>query len=212
VYDANETEIWHQTIYVDDDGKSIDDVYGTNYDQEVYLGMIPVDGYMIVEQSYHLGFDVGNWAQGDIMTFDIQVKGEQLREEAWLENKDISDDWKILHGDHIEGTLAYKIKYPTFDFSFTGRAPLPSREYVLVAGPNASDPTIELGKGATDANGDITITGDVELHTDLNDAKVWLVPATNWAGNSVNWPSPWDASEDTFLWETGLISYDDTDL
>lgn len=208
VHNVNGAEIWHQTIYVDDDKQSINDVYATG---EIFLGMIPAGGYMLVEQSYHLKPEAGNKYQGDIMTFDIEVKGIQLYGTAWLENKDISDDWRIVHTDNYEGTLTYKVKHPTFDFSFTGKAQLTGTEYVLVAGPNAADPTIELGRNTTGGAGDITINGTVNTG-DMKDAKIWLVPASNWTGNSVNWPSPWTASDGTFLWETGLIWYEDTDL
>ena len=44
----------------------------------IYLGTIPVGGSMTVKQSYHLQPCVGNWAQGDKMTFDIEIYAEQL--------------------------------------------------------------------------------------------------------------------------------------
>ncbi|MCK5590315.1 MAG: SipW-dependent-type signal peptide-containing protein [Candidatus Pacebacteria bacterium] len=210
VYDASGNRLWWQTIYVDADGQSIDDIYGVNYDQEVYLGMIPVGGYMLVEQSYHLNPLVSNWAQGDTMTFDIVVKGEQLYGTAWLEDKDYADDtWKVDTASDEKGTLTYKVKNPTFDFTFTGKAPLTGTKYFLVAGPDVADPTIELGYGTTDASGDVTITGDKELGVSLVDAKVWLVPEGNWDGTEVTW-SGWPNMD--FLWETGLFWYVDTDL
>jgi len=57
--------------------------------------------------------------------------------------------------------------------------------------------------------------GSIELDEDMKDVKVWLVPTENWVGEvggTLAWPSPWTASYDTFLWETGLMWYDDTDL
>ncbi|MFC1720748.1 TasA family protein [Patescibacteria group bacterium] len=180
VYDAGDVKIWHQTIYVDGDGYTIDDVYyGTNsYDEQAFLGMIPAGGYMLVEQSYHLDSVTTNWAQGDEMTFSIQLTAEQLHGEAWLENKDATDDlWKIIHGDGIEGTLTYTTKHPTFDFSFTGTAPVASHNYDLVVITDlANDTGVLVGSGTSDGSGNITITGDMDTG-DMKDAKVWLVTA-----------------------------------
>jgi predicted ribosomally synthesized peptide with SipW-like signal peptide len=44
----------------------------------IYLGTIPAGGSMYVQQSYHMQAEVGNWAQGDKMTFDIEIFAEQL--------------------------------------------------------------------------------------------------------------------------------------
>jgi len=216
VYNSLEQKIWWQTLYVDGDNKSIDDVYGTDsVKNQVFLGMIPAGGYMLVEQSYHLRPDADNAFQGDVMTFDIEVKGVQLYGTAWLENKEGAEPWKIIYDDEIKGTLTYKVKHPTFDFSFTGRAPLASRGYVLAAGYDAgSNVDTYLGQGMTDTNGDITITNEIELGKDMKDVKVWLVPLSDWdvSAQQVIWPSPWTASYGTFLWETGLIWYEDTDF
>ena len=209
VYDANNHRIWWQTIYVDGDQESINGVYANGH---VFLGMIPMGGYMLVEQSYHLSPLTTNWAQGDKMEFSIEVKGEQLYGTAWLENKDESQGWKIIHGDSIQGILTYTVKHPTFDFSFTGKAPLASHDYFLVAGYDANtNADTLLGKGTTNVSGDITITGNVELGKDMKDVKVWLVPTENWNGSEVTW-SPWPGCVANFLWETGLIWYEDTDL
>jgi len=216
VYDGQRQRIWWQTLYVDSQGKSIDDVYGVQGSENyVFLGMIPAGGYMLVEQSYHLAPTVGNWAQGDSMTFNIEVKGEQLYGTAWLENKEGAEPWKIIYGDGIEGTLTYKVKHPTFDFSFTGKAQLINTDYVLAAGYDVnSDVDTYLGEGTSLSDGTIAFSGDIELGKDMKDVKVWLVPKANWnlAGSSVSWPSPWTDSYGTFLWETGLIWYEDTDF
>jgi len=212
VYDSNNNKIWHQVIYTDDDHKSIDDVYGN--DGEVYLGMIPANGYMIVKQSYHLSPNAGNEYQGDKMTFNIQVRGEQLHEARVLENKDPRNSWKLLLGDGYQGSLTYKVKGPTFDFTFSGKAPLTVHEYYLIAGgtPNGSswDPDTKIASFTTDANGDFDISENVELSKDLKDAKVWAVPKENWDGTKVTWGG-WPGCADNFLWETGLIWYEDTD-
>ncbi len=209
VYNEEEQKIWWQTIYVDDDKVTVADIVAMS--DGVYLGMIPVDGYMKVTQSYHMQDpdESTNWAQGDEMAFDIEIKGIQLRGTAWLENKEGADPWKLILTDDINGILTYEVKSPTFDFEFTGRAPLANHDYVLAAGYDAgSNVDTYLGEGMTDGDGDITITGDIELGKSMKDVKVWLVPGENW-NNGMVW-SPYVPTN--FLWETGLIWYEDTDL
>lgn len=215
VFDASGAKIWWQTLYLDSDHKTIDDVYGGN--KEVYLGMIPSGGKMKVKQSYHLATETGNWAQGDQMTFNINLRAEQIQGTAVLENKTGAPDWEVINSaDAIKGLLTYKVKNPTFDFTFTGKALLPSHSYVLAAGWTANgagfDVDTQLGIGTTDAGGDITIVGNPELGKDMKNVKVWLVPAENWTGTAMNWSggSGWPGIVPNFLWETGLIWYDDT--
>jgi len=214
VYNNQDHKIWWQTIYTDDDHKSIKNVYGPDGNRDVFLGMIPAGGYMLVEQSYHLKPGAGNEYQGDIMTFDIEVKGEQLYGTAWLENKEGAEPWKLVLGDDINGELTYKVKHPTFDFQFDGKVEFPGT-YVLAAGyDGGTNVNTYLGEGTSDGSGNISFSGDVELGKDLKDVKVWLVPEGNWNDGTeqVIWPNPWTDSYDTFLWETGLIWYEDTDI
>ena len=210
VYDVNNEKIWWQTIYVDSDDVTIGALYGTN--GSVYLGMIPEGGHMLVTQSYHMK-DTGesqNEYQSDKLAFTITIEGKQITGLMVLEDKAYANDtWLIDTASDEKGTLTYKVKHPTFDFKFQGKAPLANEAYVLVAGPNVADPTVELGTGTTDASGDVTIIGDEELGIDLKDAKVWLVPATHWTSGAVTWGG-WPNMN--FLWETGLIWYEDTDL
>ncbi|AEA47305.1 TasA family protein [Archaeoglobus veneficus] len=48
----------------------------------IYLGDIPQNGTMVVNQSYHMQPEVTNWAQGDIMYFDIEVLATQTNAPA----------------------------------------------------------------------------------------------------------------------------------
>ncbi len=213
VYDGSNNLLFWQTIYDDDDHRSIDNIFGGG--KQVYLGMIPAGGYMLVEQSYQMKPVAGNEYQGDVMTFDIDVYAEQLHGTAWLENKEGPEPWHLVFSDDgIKGTLTYEVKHPTFDFSFTGRAPLTNHNYVLAAGMesvggNNYDVDTYLGSGTTDGSGNIIITGDVDTG-DMKDVKVWLVPAENWSDGMV-WAG-WPGIVPNFLWETGLIWYEDTDL
>ena len=209
VYNGSHTKIWWQTIYVDGDGQSIDDVYGDGNGDGLYLGMIPAGGYMEVEQSYHMNPNVTNWAQGDKMTFDIEVEAVQLHGTAWLENKDESQDWKIVH-DTFEGTLTYKVKYPTFDFNFTGIAPKSDHNYDLIVITDIpNDKGVLLGTGTSNSSGGITIIGDENIG-DMKDAKVWLVTAGHLDSSTGNWSGGY--APDDYLWEAGLMWYEDNDL
>jgi predicted ribosomally synthesized peptide with SipW-like signal peptide len=207
VYDATGTKVWWQTIYVDSDNKNLDDVYGVNGDQKVYLGMIPAGGNMKVAQSYHLAASTTNWAQGDIMTFDITLTAEQMKGTAVLENKTAAPDYKLVLGDDIQGTLSYIVKNPTFKYTFTGKAPIVSTSYTLLY---AVDPWPQtgskvLGTGVSDGTGNISISGDIETG-DMKDAKVWLVLSSDWNGTNM---TAWHQTQ--YLLETGLIWFDDTD-
>jgi len=217
VLDATGNKIWWQTLYLDSEHKTIDTVYGTAGTGEVYLGMIPAGGKMKVKQSYRLADETTNWAQGDQMTFDISLRAEQIQGTAVLENKTGPSDWDVINStDSIKGILTYKVKNPTFDFSFTGKAQLANHNYVLAAGWKANgagfDVDTKLGTGTTDASGNITITGNMELGKDMKNVKVWLVPTENWSDTTGMVWSGWPTCIPNFLWETGLIWYDDTDL
>ena len=207
VYDSNNNKIWHQVIYTDDDHKSIDDVYGSG--GEVYLGMIPANGYMIVKQSYHLKPEAGNEYQGDRMTFNIQVRGEQLHQARVLENKDPRNSWKLLLEDDYEGRLSYKAKGPTFDFSFNGKVRLTNTNYCLWIGgtPQAGnwDADTKVACATSSNDGTISFSGNIELDKDVKDGKAWLIPETDYDGSWKAW------HPENYLWETGLIWYEDTD-
>lgn len=215
VYDSSANKVWWQAIYVGTDGKTLDDVYGTagtygpDGNTKLYLGMIPSGGTMKVKQSYHLDSAVTNWAQGDKMTFNINLIAEQIKGIATLENKTAAPDYKLVLGDGKQGTLTYIVKNPTFDFTFTGVAPLAGTAYTLLA---AKDPwpqtgSTVLGTGTSDGSGNISISGNLELNSDLKDRKVWLVKSADWNGTQF---TAWNQVQ--YLLETGLIWYDDTDI
>ena len=134
-----------------------------------------------------------------------------------MENKTGAPDWDVINSaDDIKGTLTYKVKNPTFDFSFSGIAPLPSHSYVLAAGWKANgagyDVDTYLGQGVSGSDGVISFSGNINLNKNMKDVKVWLVPVENWSeGVGMNWYN-WDACVPNILWETGLVWYEDTDL
>jgi predicted ribosomally synthesized peptide with SipW-like signal peptide len=207
VYDSANTKIWWQALYIDSDHQTIDNVYNEGQNS-VYLGMIPANGYMKVKQSYHMNPDAGNKFQGDQMTFNIEVKAEQIKGTTVLENKTDAPDYKIVFGDGKQGTLGYGVTAPTFKFTFNGVAPLPSTAYTLLAvqDPWPQTGSIALGTGTTDGSGNISINGDVNTG-DLMNRKVWLVQSADWSGTQM---TAWH--QVNYLLETGLIWYDDTDI
>lgn len=206
--DASAKKMWEQTIYPEYAPATIST-------DDVYLGMLPAGWYMKVYQSYHMDENAGNEYQGDALTFDINLTANQLTGTALLENKDISNEpWVIKTEDTIKGTLTYRVKGPTFKFDFSGKAPLVNHDYVLAAGfDSGTNVDTKLGTGTSSSDGSITITGDLDLNKDLKNVKVWLVPEENWnnAASGMVWTN-WPSSAVNFLWETGLIWYDDTQV
>ena len=223
VYDDNGAKIWWQTIYAVDgtDDKSLEDVYGIAGTTYVDLGMIPVDGYMLVTQSYHFDSEAGNEYQGDGLTFDMEIYGVQLTGEngmatVTLENKTYSDGaWVINSGDGIVGTLEYETNGPEFVYNFSGVAPLASHNYVLAIGmkPNGAgfDVDTTIVNVLSDGSGVITpVSGSIELNEDMMGVKAWLVPAENWTDGTGM--TGWTGYASAFLWETSFVWYNDTDI
>ena len=139
VYADEESEpLWWQTIYSDAEDKSIADVYGDNGGNYVKLGMIPVGGYMMVTQSYHLSGEADNEYQGDGLTFNIEVKGDQLNQSGGatvtLEDKDGDPDWNIIQGG-AQGVLTYQTKGSEFEYNFTASG-LENGDYQLIYYPD----------------------------------------------------------------------------
>ena len=212
VYDASNVKTWWQEIYNVDENETLQTVYngGAN---SVALGMIPVGGHMLVTQSYHFDCAAGNEYQGDGLMFSMEIYGEQLTDASGmasviLENKRIGDpEWDIIQGDGISGTLSYKTSGPEFEYTFTATAPLLDHGYVLAVGYDANtDVDTYIGEGTTDANGDISFNGSVAIG-DLTNAKAWLIPTEHWVSGAMDWTG-WPGLVDDFLWETGLIDYD----
>jgi len=196
--------VWWQMIYDEDISMHAVEC------EWIYLGMLPAGCTMVVTQSYHMEADVGNWAQGDKMTFSVEVRGDQLQGVRLLENKRESD-WKILQGDGIKGTLTYGVRGPTFKGSFDGKGLKQSTDYDLIYYPDPWPGTglKVLGSGTSLADGTISFTfdtdcGDLPVASDPNfpGAKVWLVLSGDHDGTKMN---AWNQAD--YLFETGLIEY-----
>lgn len=204
--------IWWQMIY--NKNVTVSEIKDIN----VFLGMIPVGWHMDVVQSYHMQADTGNWAQGDTMTFDITLTGEQLKGIAVLEDKTGEPDWRVKTETDAQGNLAYGVKDSKFNFSFTGVAPLASTSYSLIvyeepwSTPSSPvvwpRPIIILGSATSDGSRNVVIPAtSVELNTNLLNSKIWLVKTGDLVGNTI---SGWNPAD--YLFDTGLIDYYDSDL
>lgn len=191
VYEKGEVDpIWWQVIIPEGAPITVDDVRCC----PIPLGMIPAGWRMVVTQSYHLKAEVTNWAQGDIMTFDITVGAEQLgsdympgvllvpKKQAGLtgETGEWIIDWMKIFGtgdpdipetwDGPHGYLTYNTKGPTFDYEFDGTAPLKGKDYDLIYYPDPWPGTglIVIDSGHSDSGtGDISFAGSIDLGTDL---------------------------------------------
>ena len=206
---------WYQTIFKDEDNVRVSHING----KRIFLGMIPAKGSMEVTQSYHLIDATGNWAQADIMNFTIEIYAEQLRGELVLENKTGNPDWQIEDkNDGISATLTYNMTGPEFVFDLDGVVELDNTEYGLIYYPDPWPGTglIEIGKGTSDSNGKIIFSDSKDLGKDLpiasdqnspEGAKIWLVPTANYT--ETTGMTAWNP--DNYLFETGLITYTDTD-
>ena len=226
VYDTS-GRLWWQVIYDEDSNMMVSDISQLG---KMQLGMIPVGGYMVVTQSYHMKADTTNWAQGDTMTFDIEIYGEQLNgavlKGAQLVPKDEEGgEWVIdwtSYGAGIKGHLEYNVKGSTFDYDFEGTAPLANTEYCLIyyADPWAgNNPGALIDYGTTDTNGDIELTGSIDLGMDLPatgdanpGAKIWLVTSSDYNGGAKSTGPMTSWNPDNYLFELGYIQYDDTDV
>jgi spore coat-associated protein N len=203
--------IWWQAIYTDAEGKSLTDVYGTAGGNYVSLGMIPVGGHMIVTQSYHFKETAGNEYQGDQLSFDITIKGDQMAQVGGyttvaLENKAQGQDsiWNIVQGDQVYGSLSYKTHNPTFDYNFTGKVNTSGNYTLIYVGSTNDYPcvgNVVLGTGSFVAGTPMTISGQVVTGS-ITSGKIWLIPTSSYVGGIM---TSWPASD--ILFETGLINY-----
>jgi len=185
----------------------------------IKLGTLTSNQHMDVSQSYHLRPETTNWAQGDKMTFTINLLAVQTNAPspvatsgvATLDNKDAL--WSPI-SDGISGTVNYTYvpatKLLSGTFSATG---LPDGNYDLIyySDPWPGTGGLVLGTG-TSASAVLPLTAftgtPVPSGTDWNlpvGVKVWLVPTGAFVpGTPATWPSGWNPTQ--YLFETNLIN------
>jgi hypothetical protein len=141
-----------------------------------------------------------------------------------MENKD-PITWEIIIDDTY-GILVYKKAARTFKYHFRGRGLEANTEYSLIYyadKPNrfvnwgGDYPGALIATGTTDDTGKLFLWGCAELNMDLpsppdinhpEGAKIWLVPSDDYNANRSKLEA-WNPTE--YLFETKLITYDDTD-
>lgn len=214
--DAAPDPIWWQALYlVDQDGhgKSLTDVYGTSGGNYVRLGMIPVGGHMIVTQSYHFNHDADNKYQGDKLTFDMEIKGDQLTQNngyasVALENKGGAPEWQILGGDSISGNFQYQTAGAKLNYNLTGTVKTAGTYTLIYVGPSGDYPAAGskfLGQVASSGTS-VILSGSVDTGS-ITSGKIWLVPASTYnSGSAADGTfNGWDHANN--LYETALINY-----
>jgi len=195
------------------------------------LGLLPGE-QLAVSQSYHLtAWDdaqeptVNNWAQGDVMNFDIELEARQVTAPApgsvQLASTELKEKdpitWDVVPSG-ASGVLSYNTSGQTFDYSFAASGLNPSTNYSLIyyADPwPGNHPGTLIATMATDGTGVVVSAGNVELGMDLPKspdanypagAKIQLVLSSDY--NGTNALTAWNPSE--YLFEMGLITYEDT--
>ncbi|MBZ9577836.1 SipW-dependent-type signal peptide-containing protein [Patescibacteria group bacterium] len=196
----------------------------------IYLGQLVPTKELKVVQSYHLRSwpgalepEVTNWAQGDVLTFDIELMATQLNApgpkgaQASLNmvGKDPTTWEEILDGS---GILTYNTSGPTFNYNFSGTG-LNNIKYCLIyyADPwPGNNPGALIASGTATAN-NLSLIGSYNFGYDLPNAsdqnapagaKIWLVPCDDYDDTTKSMKA-WSPS--TYLFEENLIQYDDTD-
>lgn len=201
----------------------------------IYLGQLNPAKELKVVQSYHLTSwpdapepEVTNWAQGDVLTFSIELMATQENgpgpegaiTSTSLDNKD-PVTWEPI-SDTMHGQLTYYTSGPTFDYNLTATGLVSGTEYSLIyyADPYpGNNPGALIATYMANGSGVISALGEsVNLNLDLPDpadsnypagAKIWLVPSSDYDAGT-NSLTVWNPT--TYLFEIDLITYDDTDL
>lgn len=228
---SGDTHNW-EAIIPEEHQVRVDNVGGAwiKLDEELEPGRI-----LRVVQSYHLmAWDdagepmITNWAQGDVMTFDIELEARQVGAPApeseasgvlGLREKDIIT-WEVVDGG-ASGTLTYNLSGSDFEYDLSV-AGLDDVGYSLIyyADPRPGNHPGRLIGTHVASGGSITVIGGLtNLSMDLPDsadanypvgAKVWLVPSSAYNSDTrsiTNW-----GEAENFLFEMNLIQYEDTDL
>jgi predicted ribosomally synthesized peptide with SipW-like signal peptide len=178
------------------------------------------------------GSSMGNESQTDSVTANISFYVEQSRnnpnfvcpvEPAYsltLENKD--QNYNRLTDDGRYGVLTWAGDGLTFDYDLEAWGLPASTEYSLLYyadGWPGNNPGYWFGNATSDGSGYLTMSGNPDLGMDLPDpadanspggAKIWLIPSSAYNSGSLS-VTTWPFADD-WLFESNLITYDDTDI
>lgn len=166
--------------------KDVDDLW-------VPLGKVDANQEITIKQSYRLDKDTGNWAQGDIMTFDITLYAEQLLGSGpahttrgiVLENKSLDPEWAPV----IDGTWGIMTWDGSGAYTFRGFGLDNSLTYHLAYWDGSSETAIDVN--SPPSGGELTKTGTYAAFNTNTNAKYWLRPSTS--------------ANDKTLWESNLV-------
>lgn len=166
----------------------------------------------------------------------VALAADPYDEELVLENKDAS--WDVIPNDDIQGLLEYNNSGAEFEYRLTVSGLKDDVDYSIIYyadKPNrfvdwgGDNPGALIGTFTYDATPKVT-SGSAELNMNLptepdaniseydytaeygtaHGAKIWVVPSVDWTAGSPDKLTAWNP--DRYLFETGLITYNDTDL
>ena len=183
-----------------------------------------------VSQKFYLPPDTENWAQSDIMNFEIEILAQQvnadepIKQMSFIQNKRTGNDWSPISDGRV-GLLRYDSKAPEFNYDFFGRGLSSGTDYNLIYYPDPWDnpKSVIVLSNIMTANADGEINnigqsldiGDLPMTSDDNcpyGAKIWLVESNDLNGtkvagdtNNLNW-----AHTTSWLFDNwpGLIRYE----
>ena len=169
---------------------------------------------------------ITNWAQGDVMTFDVELEARQLSAPApGSENETASLILRSKDGETWEpngaiGTLTYKTASDKFEYSFSASGLNTGTSYDLIYyadGWPGNHPGALIGTYNTGSGNSISVSNqskdlgmDLPNSADANypaGAKIWLVLSSDYDGTKM---IGWNPAE--YLFEMNLITYDDTNV
>lgn len=189
---------------------------------------------LLVSQSYHLKAwndaaepEITNWAQGDVMTFDVVLEARQLTAPApngavlttlQLNEKD-PVTWNVV-ANSASGTLTFNTASNVFTGTFSATGLNNGGNYSLIyyADPYPGNyPGALIATFVADGSGNIPATAvsndlslDLPAPADANypvGAKIQLVLSSDYDSTNKKLIA-WNPSE--YLFEMNLVSYDDT--
>ena len=156
-----------------------------------------------VAQKFYLPPDTENWAQSDIMNFEIEILAQQvnadepIKQISFIQNKRTGSDWFPISDGRV-GLLRYDSKAPEFNYDFLGRGLSSGTDYNLIYYPDPWDnpKSVIVLSNIMTANADGEINnigqsldiGDLPMTSDENypyGAKIWLVESNNLNGTKV---------------------------
>lgn len=165
---------------------------------------------------------------------DVTLSGTVYTNSMNLENKNFATDWSVKV-DGIGGTLGYNASGPTFVWGLVAQG-VADGEYALIYyadkpnrfvnwggnNPGAVIGIVNAVGGMVNASGSTELNMDLPCPPDTNltdyassgysapGAKIWLVPSSLLTGGAL--PLNAWTPNDSWLFETDLITYDDTDV